>query len=396
MHLSRRSVCASLAVALAPRAAFAQNGSAELRAFLDALWPDVQKRGISRATFDEAFSGVTLDPRLIPLTRRQPESVTPIGKYLAGAVSVARISEGQRKAKELGGTLEALEARTGVDRYVILSIWAMETNFGAIRPRFDVIRSLATLAQARFRDDFFRDELIAALMMLQNGHVPRAAMLGSWAGAMGQPQFMPSSYLKYAASFSQKGFADIWTSMPDVLASIANFLKESGWQPKRIWGFEVVVPQGFDYRKSHATLSAWSKLGVARADGAKLSGDAEFIMFLPGGWRGPAFLVSPNYDAIKKYNISDHYTMAVGHMADRMRGLPPIKGKWTDEVPLPRDERIALQRMLAARGYTVSNFQGYMDFPLRDAIRAVQAEVGLVPDGVGTPELMAKLRAAAR
>ncbi len=335
---------------------------------------------------------MTVDNTVLALTRRQPESTRPIGRYLAGAISAARIAEGRRKAEEWKATLDAVEKRFGVDRWIILAIWAMETHYGALQPRFDVIRSLTTLAYARFRDDFFREELIAALLMLQQGHVPRQAMLGSWAGAMGQPQFMPSSFLKYAVSHSRKGSANIWTDVPDVFASIANFLCENGWQRDRAWGFEIVVPAGFDYRRSRAPLDEWARAGIRRADEAVLSGPDEHILFFPAGSRGPAFLVADNYSAIKRYNISDHYSLSVAHLADRMRGLGAIKARWPDDLPLPRDQRISLQRHLARLGYQVSNLQGYIDFPLRGAIREVQVRFNMVPDGNPTPALMNALR----
>ena len=298
-----------------------ESGTPGLRRFISALWPDAQARGVSSQTFQPAFRSVTVDNTVLALTRRQPESTRPIGRYLAGAISAARIAEGRRKAEEWKATLDAVEKRFGVDRWIILAIWAMETHYGALQPRFDVIRSLTTLAYARFRDDFFREELIAALLMLQQGHVPRQAMLGSWAGAMGQPQFMPSSFLKYAVSHSRKGSANIWTDVPDVFASIANFLCENGWQRDRAWGFEIVVPAGFDYRRSRAPLDEWARAGIRRADEAVLSGPDEHILFFPAGSRGPAFLVADNYSAIKRYNISDHYSLSVAHLADRMRGL---------------------------------------------------------------------------
>jgi peptidoglycan lytic transglycosylase B len=366
-----------------------------LERLLAELWPLANRQGVTRATFDQAFSGVTVDPAVIGATRAQPEYAKPVGRYLVDSVSAARIAIGQRKAKEWETTLAAIEQKFGVDRYVVVAIWGLESGFGGVKPNKDVIRSMATLAQARYRDDFFREELIAALLVLQNGHIRRQDMLGSWAGAMGQPQFMPSSFLKYAVDFDGDGKADIWNSVPDVLASIANYLRVAGWQPRQPWGHQVTIPPGFDFMRSRGDAAEWTRLGVRRADGGAELGKGELILFFPSGAGGPAFLAGQNYHAIKTYNISDAYTLAVAHLADRMHGAAPFKGTWPDGVPLPREERVNLQRLLAQRGFKVTNFAGQIDFDLRDDIRKMQAQFAMTPDGNPTPQLMQQLRAAA-
>src|SRR5262245_30133481 len=201
-------------------------------AFLQDLWPDARAKGVTRATFDMAFAGVIPDPRIMPITQRQPEFGQSVGTYIANFASKSRIETGMRKAAEHAATLDAVEKRYGVDRYLLLAIWGVETNYGGMRDRWDVIRSLATLASARWRHPFFRDELITALLVLQEKHITREAMLGSWAGAMGQPQFMPSSFREFAVDFTGDGKRDIWTSVPDVLASIANYFRKKGWTPR--------------------------------------------------------------------------------------------------------------------------------------------------------------------
>jgi membrane-bound lytic murein transglycosylase B len=358
-------------------------------AFLQELWPDARAKGVTRATFDMAFAGVTPDPRIMPITQRQPEFGQSVGTYIASFASKSRIETGMRKAAEHAATLDAIEKRYGVDRWLILAIWGVETNFGGSRDRWDVIRSLATLASARWRPPFFRDELITALLILQEGHIGRDAMLGSWAGAMGQPQFMPSSFMKHAVDFTGDGRRDIWTSVPDVLASIANYFVNNGWKAGLSQSFEVMVPPSFDLRQSRGSFDDWRLLGVHRIDGSPLPKQGDAILFFPSGARGPAFLITDNFVVIKRYNNSDVYALAATHLADRMRGRGPIQGQWpTDDRQLSMAERIALQKKLSELGYPVRNFTGHFDFDLRDAVRAVQVKAGQVPDGHPTPALL--------
>jgi lytic murein transglycosylase len=367
-------------------------GSAQVGAFLDALWADAQKRGITRATFDQALAGFAPDARVIAATRREPEYGKPVGLYIESIASKSRVATGAAKAKQWAGALDAIEAKYGVESGIVLALWGIESSFGAGADRWDVIRSLATLAEARYRDPYFRNELLVALKILQEGHNARDRMLGSWAGAMGQPQFMPSSFYEYAVDFTGDGRRDIWTSVPDVLASIANYMARSGWQRGLPWGFEVALPQGFDYRTSRGTFAEWTRRGVRRADGGAMPSAGEGFLLFPSGAGGPAFLVSANFNAIKLYNNSDVYALAVGHLADRMRGGAPFRAAWPKDDPqLTREARIALQRKLASLGYAVKDFAGRLDFDQRDAIRDLQAKNGMVPDGHPTPALLARL-----
>jgi peptidoglycan lytic transglycosylase B len=374
----------------APAKRMALPQTASFATFLKELWPDAQAKGVTRQTFDLAFAGVTPDPRIIPITQRQPEFGQSVGAYIASFASKARIEAGMRRAAEHAATLNAIEKRYGVDRYLLLAIWGVETSYGTSRDRWDVIRSLSTLAQAHWRHPFFRDELIDALLILQQHHVAREAMLGSWAGAMGQPQFMPSSFLQYAVDFTGDGKRNIWTNVPDVLASIANYFRQKGWTPGLAPSFEVVVPPNFDHRQSRGSFDDWRVLGLRRADGKpfpKKVGNS--ILFFPSGAGGPAFLVTDNFIVIKRYNNSDVYALAATQLADRMRGRRPIQARWPANDRQPSmAERIALQRKLAELGYPVSNFTGHFDFELRDAIRDVQTKAGLVPDGHPTPALL--------
>jgi len=235
---------------------------AAFSSFVQALWPEASARGITRTTFDSAFAGLTPDPRVAATTRRQPEYNSAIGAYINGIASPARIAGATRRAGEWSRTLDAVEQQYGVDRWIILAIWGIETSFGKNTGGFDVIRSLATLAAMGYREAYFREELLVALKILQDGHVTRETMIGSWAGAMGQPQFMPSNFVDLAVDFDGDGRKDIWTSVPDVLASIGNYFHHWGWKPGLDWGYEVSIPASFDYRRSRAAFSEWAALGV--------------------------------------------------------------------------------------------------------------------------------------
>ena len=217
-------------------------------------------------------------------------------------------------------------------------------------------------------------------------------MVSSWAGAMGQTQFMPTNVVDFAIDFSGDGKSDIWTNVPDVLASTGNYLHKGHWKYGLPWGFEVIVPAGFDYMKSRASFEEWKKLGVHRADGKSFPSSGAGILFFPAGGKGPGFIVTENYDVLKEYNNSDAYAIAVGHLADRMQGAPAFKTPWpADDHPLSRDARIALQKKLASLGYKVTDFEGHVDFDLRDNIRAEQKKFGMLPDGNPTPAFLQKL-----
>jgi membrane-bound lytic murein transglycosylase B len=351
-------------------------------AFLANLWPDAAKAGITRTTFDAAFAGLTLDPNVLAARQHAPEYGKPLGAYIASLASPSRIGVGLRRSAQWAATLQAVEQKYGVDEHILVSIWGIESSFGEAAQPWDVFRSIATLAAARFQHPLFRDELVAALTILQQGHISRGEFLGSYAGAMGQPQFLPSSYLKYAVDFDGDGKADIWRSVPDVLASIANYLKKSGWQPHLPWGCEVVLPQRFDYRISRGTFAQWSERGVKRADGGSLPNTGNAILFFPSGAAGPAFLVTDNFVVLKRFNNSDAYALAVAALADRLAGRPAFRAAWpADDFQPSRSQRIALQHKLAALGYKITDFDGHFDFDLRDAVRNLQERYGMTPDG---------------
>src|SRR5262249_4240487 len=360
--------------------------------FAAELWTDAQAKGIARATFDLALKGVTPDQRVIAATKRQPEYGKPVGDYVNAIVSNRRIAEGQLKAREWAKTFDAVEKKFQVERWILLALWGMESDFGAEKDRWDVFRSLATLAYIKYRDPYFRNELLVAMQIMQNSRLPREKMVSSWAGAMGQTQFMPTNFVDYAIDFSGDGRADIWANVPDVLASTANYLRKGKWKAALPWGFEVTVPKGFDYMRSRANFTEWETLSVRRVDGKPYPSSGQGILFFPSGANGPAFIVTENFDVLKEYNNSDAYAIAVGHLADRIHGGGLIKAAWPkDGRQLPAGRRGGVEKKPGALGYKVNEFEGHIDFDLRDNIRAEQKKLGMVPDGAPTPLFLERL-----
>lgn len=351
--------------------------------------------GLARATVEAALGGFTPDPKVIALTRRQSEFARPIGAYVGGAVSAARLDEGRRLAARWAGVQGEVERRDGVPGAVVLAIWAQESGFGRATGGFQTIRSLATLASIRYREDVFRPELIAALRILEEEHAPPGLLTGSWAGAMGQAQFMPSSFLAYAVDQDGDGRRDIWTSTPDVLASISNFLARHGWRRGLPWGCEVVLPQGLDLTLHARGMAEWSAMGVACADGAALPGGGSQSLgrlFLPAGIAGPAFLLTENWEVVRAYNTSDSYALAIGHLSDRLAGSGPLRRPWPAGPGLTQAEREEVHRDLARRGLYGGTPDGKFGAATRDAVRRFQIERGLVPDGYADRALLAALR----
>jgi peptidoglycan lytic transglycosylase B len=390
--LIRRFVLPAIALVLIGAQGHAQEPKPSFAVFMAKLWPDAQAKGIARANFDLAFKGVTPDPRVIAATKRQPEYGKPVGDYVNAIVNRRRIADGELKAKQWAKTFDAVEQKFGVERWILIALWGIESDFGAEKDHWDVFRSLATLAYVGYRDPYFRNELIVAMRIMQDGHIARDKMVSSWAGAMGQTQFMPSNFIDYAIDFSGDGRSDIWSNVPDVLGSTANYLHKWNWQRDLPWGFEVTVPNRFDYMHSRGTFAQWQKLGVRRVDGKSFPRAGNGILFFPSGANGPGFIVTDNFAVLKEYNNSDAYAIAVGHLANRMRGGMAIRTKWpADDHQLSRDARIALQKKLAVLGYKVNDFEGHIDFDLRDNIRAEQVKFGMVPDGNPTPGFLERL-----
>ena len=331
-------LCALVVIALAvvsnrSHAAESSKGShaaeSGFHGFVESLWPQAHRRGVSRAIFDHAFAGVTPDEDVLAKTHRQAEFVKPISDYLASAVSASRIETGQDRGRAFKGTLEKADARFGVDPYIVLGVWGLETNFGKNPGDLSTIRCLATLAYARYRGDYFRKELLDALDILQQGHITPDAMRGSWAGAMGQTQFMPSAFKRFAIDFDGHGRKDIWTNVPDALGSTAFYLKKHGWVAGEAWGYEVITPgPAIGDGKAMRGFSSWADAGFRRADGGTLPHSGEAALLSPGGPYGPHFLVTHNFKVIKSYNNSTSYALGVALLGDRIAGAGPLRGTW--------------------------------------------------------------------
>ncbi len=352
--------------------------------------------GIQAQLFDRAFAGVTPDPSVVRADGAQPEFTRPVWEYLEGAISPVRVRKGQALLNQHAATLNAIEQRYGVNREVLVAIWGMESSFGQFMGEQSVIRSLATLAYEGRRPQFAEDQLLAALQILQSGDTTPAGLRGSWAGAMGQTQFIPTTYLSHAVDFDGDGRRDIWSSSADALASAAHYLHASGWQMDKPWGFQVALPSGFDYALADSdirkTYAQWHALGV-KGTPAGLAADDRGYLLLPAGHRGPAFLVFGNFGAILKYNNSSSYALAVGLLSARFDGGGQISGSWPkDERPLSRSERIALQESLTKRGYNPGPADGIIGANTRRAIRAFQQSLGLPADGYPTPALLQQLQ----
>jgi membrane-bound lytic murein transglycosylase B len=356
--------------------------------------------GIRPDVFDRAFAGVSLDPSVVAADRSQPEFSRPIWEYLDGAISPTRVRRGQGLLSQYSDVLTRIEQRYGVDRQALVAVWGIESSFGDIQGNKSVIRSLATLAYEGRRPTFAQDQLIAALQILQNGDITPERMLGSWAGAMGQTQFIPTTFNTHAVDFDGDGRRDIWGDAADALASTANYLQSSGWQKGQPWGFEVQVPGGFDYLLADGTVrkpvAQWLALGVRLPSGAVLPPGAEQLsaaLLLPAGYRGPAFLVLDNFRAILKYNNSSAYALGVSLLSQRFNGGGYLQGQWPkDDLPLSRSERIELQTLLTAKGYEAGTPDGIIGANSRKAIRAAQAAQGWPADGYATHKLLESLR----
>ncbi|WP_213875448.1 lytic murein transglycosylase [Pseudomonas sp. dw_358] len=356
--------------------------------------------GISAAIFDHAFAGLAPDPSVVTADRSQPEFSRPVWEYLEGAISPVRVRKGQALLAQNADLLSRLEARYGVDRQALIAVWGMESSFGQFQGDKSVIRSLATLAYEGRRPDFAQSQLIAALQILQNGDIAPERMLGSWAGAMGQTQFIPTTYATHAVDFDGDGRRDIWNSSADALASTAYYLQSSGWQRGQPWGFEVQLAPGFDYNLADGVVrkpvSEWMQMGLTLPVGTQMPAGADNLsaaLLLPTGYRGPAFLVLDNFRAVLKYNNSSSYALAVSLLAQKLTGGGGIVGNWPkDDLPLSRSERMELQNLLSARGYDAGTPDGIIGANTRKAIRQAQQQFSEPPDGYATHVLLERLR----
>ncbi|SIT26608.1 lytic murein transglycosylase [Achromobacter sp. MFA1 R4] len=388
---------ASAALVLPASAALAADPFA---ACLSQLRGPALKAGVAAATFDTHTAGLAPDMAVIDLLDAQPEFKTPIWDYMAGLVDDERVADGQAGMARWQAELERASLRYGVDPATIAAVWGVESNFGRTLGGRPLLTSLSTLSCFGRRQAYFRGEFFATLKIIQDEHIAPDRLVGSWAGAFGQTQFMPSTYLRLAVDFDGDGRRDLVDSVPDALASTANFLKRAGWNPALAWGYEVRLPAGLDTagagRKNKRPMSSWVKQGVTRADGQPLpGGDTPAGLLLPAGRGGPAFLVTRNFDALYSYNAAESYALAIAHLSDRLRGGGPFVQAWpTDDPGLSRAERRELQRLLIARGYDVGEPDGMVGARTRQALQAAQRELGLPADGRAGQKALKALRAS--
>lgn len=359
--------------------------------------------GVSGAAFDRYTAGVRPDMSILELLDRQPEFSTPIWDYLAALVDERRVRNGQAMLREHAEVLTQVSQQYGVDAATVVAVWGVESDYGRNVGQRPLVQSLATLSCFGRRQSFFRGELFATLALLQSGDLKADGLTGSWAGAFGHTQFMPSTYQRIAVDGDGDGRRDLVGSIPDALASTANYLKRAGWRSGEPWGYEVRVPAGFDTslagRKNKHAVADWSARGLRRIDGTPLPATtAPAALLLPAGKNGPALLVFKNFDAIYSYNAAESYALAIAHLADRLRGDGPWVAAWpTNDPGLGRDERQELQTLLLARGHDIGEADGLIGTLTRQAIAAEQKRLGLDPvDGRAGRKILDALRQTQR
>ena len=389
------AVLASLTAGAQPAAAPTPPAMGEMAPCVAQLRAEAVKRGIDGAAFDGWFAGVEPDPSVIELLERQPEFTLQPWDYLAMLVDEKRVAEGRRKLAAHSEVLERIEAAYGVERHVLVALWGVETRYGERMGSRPLVRSLATVSCFGRRQPFFREELLATLRILQDGDVPAEQLLGSWAGAFGHTQFMPTTFRRVAVDFDGDGRRDLVQSVADALASSANYLAQAGWKQGETWGHEVRLPRkygGPSGRRTKLAMAEWRALGIRRVDGRALPGEEAAALILPAGVNGPAFLVMRNFDALLAYNPAELYALAIAHLADRLHGGGAIQAAWPRGEPaLSREQRIQLQERLALRGFDVGTPDGVIGPRTVAAIKEFQKSLGLTPDGFPTVGLLGRL-----
>lgn len=379
--------------------AVAQNGFQDC---LQNIRTEALGQGVPASTIDTAFRGLTPDPRVIDLDSRQPEFTLTYGKYIANAITPDRIARGQQKLAQYRALLDSLQREYGVPGQYLVAFWGVETNYGTYMGDFSALRSVATLACMTRRTEFFSNETVQALRILAANHMTTQQMKGSWAGAMGNMQFMPSTFTKYAVDRDGNGRIDIWNSMPDAFASAANFLRGIGFRPGLPAAEEVFLPQNFPLDQADTTVEkpvrAWAAMGVKRAAGGPLPAtDEPSAIILPAGWRGPAFILYPNFKAVMNWNRSTLYALSVVILAQQIAGGPAIaQAAPADDEPLSHATVVDIQTRLARLGFYTDEADGLLGPKTRSAVRLFQKQAGLPADGHPTPEMVARLQRAVR
>ncbi|AUL44171.1 lytic murein transglycosylase [Bordetella parapertussis] len=368
------------------------------RACLKQLRGDAIKSGVQAATYDAQTASLAPDMDVLGFLDAQPEFKTPIWDYMAGLVDEERIEDGRQALARHADVLARAQAEYGVDPATVVAVWGVESNFGKNLGGRPLLTSLSTLSCFGRRQSYFRGEFFATLKIIQDEHMQPERLAGSWAGAFGQTQFMPSTYLRLAVDFDGDGRRDLVDSVPDALGSTANFLRRAGWQTGQPWGFEVKLPAGMDLagtgRRNKQPMSAWQARGIKRVDGGALpAGDAPAALLAPAGAQGPVFLVLRNFDALYSYNAAESYALAIAHLSDRLRGDLPFARAWpTDDPGLSRAERRELQELLLARGFDIGKPDGVIGARTRQALQTVQGQLGLPADGRAGQKTLKALR----
>ncbi len=359
------------------------------------LRADGAREGISSRTLDAAFRGLQPDMKVLEFQKQQPEFKTPIWDYMAALVDDERVADGKAAMARNARALARAEQAYGVSRYMVAAIWGVESNFGAEMGKRALVQSLTTLACLGERAGYFRSELMATLKIIDRGDVPAENLTGSWAGAFGQTQFMPSTFLRLAVDFDGDGRRDIVDSSADALGSTAHYLARAGWRAGVPWGFEVKLPPGYSGvsgRKTKLSMSAWAARGLVRIDGRPLGGGKAGLL-LPAGPRGPAFLVTHNFDVVYSYNAAESYSLAACVLADRLAGGPGVVAPWpTDDPGLSRAGRRELQTLLARRGYAIGAPDGAIGTKTRQAIADFEQKQGMPVNGRASVKVLEALR----
>ncbi|AVH49888.1 lytic murein transglycosylase [Acinetobacter sp. SWBY1] len=359
-------------------------------------------KGVSGSSYDRYTQNLSPDYSVIERLNYQPEFSTPIWDYLSGLVDDERVQAGQQKLAQHRDVLNRVAAAYGVPAETVVAVWGVESNFGAISGSYPLLQALGTLSCEGRRQSYFRGEFFTTMRLLQRGDVTESQLKGSWAGAFGHTQFMPSTYDELAVDFDGDGRRDLVSSIPDALASTANFLKRRGWQTGQPWGFEVKVPAGMSLsgegRRNKKSLSSWVNRGLTRADGSaliqgNLSGSSQAGLMAPAGANGPVFLVFRNFDAIYSYNAAESYALAIAHLSDRLMGQSAFRTAWpTDDAGTSRAERREIQRFLLSRGYDIGEVDGLIGDKNRQAIRQEQTRLGLAATGRAGQQILRAFR----
>jgi len=376
----------------------ASRSSMEFQRWIDGFRGRARAAGIRDGVFNAAFQGVRYDPGVIEKDRNQSEFTKPIWEYLDSAASDARVRNGRDAVRRHQRLLDAIEAAYGVEGEVVAAVWGLESAYGEYRGSEPLIQSLATLAFDGRRGRFFEEQLVAALKIVQAGDVSPGRMTGSWAGAMGHTQFIPTSYLAYAVDFTGDGKRDIWSDDPaDALASTAAYLRRFGWTKGQPWGVEVALPRGFDYAQTGERIkkspAEWAALGIRDTQGGTVPNYGSASILLPAGAQGAAFMIFQNFHVIERYNTADAYVIGVGHLSDRIRGAGPLKSGWPrGDRNLRFAEKKEMQALLSLRGFETGGVDGIIGPNTIQAIRRFQASIGMIPDGYASFEILSRLK----